>query len=348
MAGLLCKFAICSMKRVSLKDIATKAGVAPSTVSFILNGKAKQMRISDSVAEKVLALTKAEGYTPNTIAVSLRTGRSKVLGLIVEDIANPFFAALAKTIEVKANALGYRIVYCSTENDSKKGNDLVTMLAHSQVDGFIITPLPGMEERIEKLLQQDMPVVFMDRYLPGIDVSSVLLNNHEGVRMGMEHLLKKGYQRIGFVTVNLEQVQMQERQKAYEEVLQDWGRAPEIRLVLNLPFDYQHDFAVEQVKKFITGEKLDAIFFCTNYLGILGVESITQLHLKIPDDLAIVCFDDHDLFKLYPPGITTVEQPLQEMANGAVELLMEQITAKTKLATKHKQVKAELIVRGST
>jgi LacI family transcriptional regulator len=337
-----------SMKRVSLKDIATKAGVAPSTVSFVLNGKAKQMRISDSVAEKVLALTKAEGYTPNTIAVSLRTGRSKVLGLIVEDIANPFFAALAKTIEVRANALGYRIVYCSTENDSQKGNDLVTMLAHSQVDGFIITPLPGMEKRIEDLLQQERPVVFMDRYLPGLDVSSVLLDNHEGVRMGMDHLLNRGYQRIGFVTVDLKQVQMQQRQKAYEDVLQQWGRSPEANLVLNLPFAYEHLFAVERVKEFIRGKKLDAIFFCTNYLGILGVESITQLHLKIPGDLAIVCFDDHDLFKLYPPGITTVQQPLGEMANGAVELLMEQIGAGTKLATHHKKVKAELIVRGST
>lgn len=336
------------MKRVSIKDIATKAGVVPSTVSFVLNGKAKEMRISDAMAEKIVAVAKAEGYTPNHIAVSLRTGRSKILGLIVEDISNPFFAALAKNIEEKANTLGYRIVYCSTENDSEKGNDLIAMLAQSQVDGFIITPLPGMENKIEKLQLQHIPVVFMDRYLPGMNVSTVLLDNQGGVKMGMEHLLKSGYCRIGFVTVDLKQVQMVEREKAYVKILEDSGFGNDQHYVLNLPFNYKQAFAVQQVKQFIRDQQLDAIFFSTNYLGILGIESITQLNLQIPDDLAIVCFDDHALFKLYPPGITTINQPLQQMAHTAVVLLLEQIEAKETVTLKHTKLKAELIVRGST
>lgn len=336
------------MKRVSIKDIATKAGVVPSTVSFVLNGKAKQMRISDAVAKKIIAVAKAEGYTPNNIAVSLRTGRSKILGLIVEDISNPFFAALAKTIEERANDLGYRIVYCSTENDSTKGNDLITMLLHSQVDGFIITPLPGMEKRIEKLKLQEKPLVFMDRYLPSVDVSSVLLDNEGGVQLGMNHLLDKGYKRIGFVTVELQQVQMEQRKKAYEQILKERRIGKDRTFILNLPFNYKHDFAIQQVKQFIVDKQLDAIFFATNYLGILGIESIAQLNLKIPEDLAIVCFDDHDLFKLYPPGITSVQQPIQKMAQTVVELLMEQLGAKEKISTRHTQLKPELIVRGST
>lgn len=336
------------MKRVSIKDIATKAGVVPSTVSFVLNGKAKEMRISDAVAEKVTAIANSEGYTPNHVAVSLRTGRSKLLGLIVEDISNPFFATLAKNIEEKANALGYRIVYCSTGNDSKKGNDLIAMLSHSQVDGFIITPLPGMERRIEKLKLQEKPVVFMDRYLPGINVSDVLLDNKEGVKLGVRHLLDKGYQRIGFVTVALEQVQMQQRKKAYEEILQEEGWPAERRFVLDLPYNYRPESAVQKIKHFVTGEQLDAIFFSTNYLGILGIESITQLKLRIPNDLGVICFDDHDLFKLYPPGITTVQQPIQEMAHVAVDLLMEQLMAREILPLKHKHVAAKLIIRGST
>jgi LacI family transcriptional regulator len=345
-----CIFNLCRryMKRVSIKDIATKAGVVPSTVSFVLNGKAKQMRISDAMAEKIVAVAKAEGYTPNHIAVSLRTGRSKILGLIVEDISNPFFAALAKNIEEKANTLGYRIVYCSTENDSKKGNDLITMLSQSQVDGFIITPLPGMEKRIEKLKLQEKPVVFMDRYLPGLDVTTVLLDNQDGVKMGMEHLLDKGYQRIGFVTVELQQVQMVERKNAYDQVLRESGFRDDQHFVLNLPFAYKSQFAVQQVKQFITDQQLDAIFFSTNYLGILGIESITQLNLRIPEDLAIICFDDHALFKLYPPGITTVNQPLQKMAHTAVALLIHQVETKEKPSTNLTQLKAELIVRGST
>lgn len=333
------------MKRLSIKDIARKAGVAPSTVSFVLNGKAKEMRISDPVAERVAVVARAEGYSPNNIAVSLRTGRSKILGLIVEDIANPFFAALARTIEEEANQQGYRIVYCSTENNSKRANDLISMLAHSQVDGFIITPLSGMEKRIEKLKQQEMPLVFMDRYLPKVDVSSVLLDNADGVTQGMQHLIRKGYKRIGFVMVDLEQIQMKQRKEAYIKAIQKHKLNK--KFILSLPFNYESEWAIKSICNFIKENELDAIFFATNYLGIIGIECIARLQLKIPEELAIVCFDDHDLFKLYPPGITAIRQPIQKIAQTAVHLLMEQLNGKKGVKIKQEQLKAELIVRGS-
>lgn len=331
------------MKRLSIKDIAQKAGVATSTVSFVLNGKAKMMRISDSVAQRITAVAKEEGYSPNNIAVSLRTGRSKTLALIVEDISNPFFAALAKTIEEEANKFGYRIVYCSTENDSKKGNDLVTMLLHNQVDGFIVTPLPGMEKRMEKLRQLEKPLVFMDRYLPGVDVPYVLLDNKDGVTKGMKYLLKKKYKRIGFVTVDLEQVQMKQRKEAYEKIQKENNNP---KLILNIPFAYRREQALEKINEFIKTNDLDAVFFATNYLGILGLECIAKLKLAIPKDLAVICFDDHDIFKLFPPGITTIRQPIEEIAQTTVELLMEQLHSK-KPVKRYEQLKAELVIRGS-
>src|SRR5688500_556217 len=123
------------MKKVSIKDIARMAGVAPSTVSFVLNGKAKAMRISDSLAEKVVAVAEEQGYRPNQLAVSLRTGKSKILGLVVESISGHFFGSLAKVIEEEAEHYGYRVVYCSTDNNSKKGHELIRMLSMRQVDG---------------------------------------------------------------------------------------------------------------------------------------------------------------------------------------------------------------------
>ena len=124
------------MKRLSLKDVAKMAGVAPSTVSFVLNGKARQMRISDELAEKVMAVVKKTGYQPHSVAVNLRTGQSKTLGLIVESISGSFFAALARVIETEADRFGYNIVYCSTENNARKGSDLIRMLSRQQVDGY--------------------------------------------------------------------------------------------------------------------------------------------------------------------------------------------------------------------
>ena len=190
------------MKRVSIKDIAKQAGVAPSTVSFVLNGKAKEMRISDQLAEKIKSLAKKVGYHPNQTAVSLRTGRSKIIGLIVEDISNVFFATLAKTIEDKAYSLGYRIVYCSTENNDDKGNELIKMLLNQQVDGFLITPSKGMNLQVAELLKRHKPVVLMDRFFPDVKVPYVLVDNFEGVAMAIEHLASGGYKKIGFVSVS--------------------------------------------------------------------------------------------------------------------------------------------------
>src|SRR5690349_555912 len=115
------------MRKVSLKEIAKIAGVVPSTVSFVLNGKAKEMRISTELADRIKTIAENSGYVPNQVAVSLRTGYSKILGLIVEDISNVFFATLAKTIEDEVQSFGYRVVYCSSENDKTKGNELINM-----------------------------------------------------------------------------------------------------------------------------------------------------------------------------------------------------------------------------
>ena len=130
------------MKRVSLKDIARIAGVSPSTVSFVLNGKAKQMRISETLATKIIEVAKKEGYHPNPVAVSLRTGKSQILGLIVETISGNFFASLSRIIEEEAARYGYKVVYTSTENNHQKGKELIGMLSQRQVDGYIITPTP--------------------------------------------------------------------------------------------------------------------------------------------------------------------------------------------------------------
>lgn len=312
------------MKRISIKDIAKKAGVVPSTVSFVINGKAKEMRISDELAERVRAIIKETNYQPNHTAVSLRTGKTKILGLIVEDISNVFFATLAKTIEDEAYALGYKIVYCSTENNDEKGSELIKMLAYQQVEGFLITPSSGMAAEVSSLLENNKPVVLMDRYFTDVDVPYVLVDNKAGVQLGMEHLFSKGHKKIAFVTVDLDQIQMQERELAYKACMQDAGYSDAER-VLKLSYTIKPEAAVEQIAAFISQiPGLDAVFFATNYLGVYGLESINNLKLKIPDDLAIICFDDHDIFRLFTPGITIIKQPITDIAVTAIQLLMRQ------------------------
>lgn len=337
------------MKRVSIKDIAKLAGVVPSTVSFVLNGKAKEMRISDEVINKVKLIAEETGYEPNRTAVSLRTGRTKILGLIVEDISNVFFARLAKVIEDEAYSIGYKILYCSTENNDEKGSELIKMLSHQQVEGFLITPSTGMLHEVKRLVDQKKPVVLMDRYFPELSIPSVLVDNYAGVKEGVQHLLDKGYRKIAYITVDLNQVQMKERELAYIETMKAYGIPTEDINILKLPYKLSSKKAVESISAFIQSyQDLDAIFFATNYLGVYGLESIKSLELSIPGDLALVCFDDHDIFRLYNPGITIVKQPIEEIATSAIRLLISELEDQPKTTETHLLKKPFLVQRGST
>ena len=190
------------MKKVSLKDIAVAVGASPFTVSFVMNGKEKEMRISDNLAKKIRAVAEKAGHHPNKIAVSLRTRSSKILGLIVEDISNNFFASLAKVIELEAEKYGYNVVFCSTENDPHKAKLLLKILNQQQVDGFLITPTVAMCEDIRLLCEQGQPIVLMDRNFAELNVPSVLVDNIDGINSGIRHLIKRVYKSIGFVTVD--------------------------------------------------------------------------------------------------------------------------------------------------
>lgn len=164
-------------KRVLISDIAKALGISVTTVSFILNDKAKEKRISDALTKRVLEYVEKVGYKPNQLAKSLRTGQTKILGLLVEDIANPFFSNVAKYIERQAYSAGYHIIYCSMNNDENKAKELIQLFMDRQVDGFIITPSEGLEETISNIKQNNIPVVLFDRFIPTVDTSYVVSDN---------------------------------------------------------------------------------------------------------------------------------------------------------------------------
>ncbi|MFT4092527.1 MAG: LacI family DNA-binding transcriptional regulator [Niabella sp.] len=315
------------MKQLSIKDIAKLAGVVPSTVSFVINGKEKEMRISEEMAKKIRKIIRETGYVPNRSAASLRTGRTHVIGLIVEDISNTFFSLLAKAIEDIAYKVGYRVVYCSTEDDDKKGSEQIRML-HKQVDGFIITPSSGMKEEVVKLQKAKKPVVLLDRYFDGVNIPYVMVDNKSSIKKGMELLLDKGYRNIAFVVTALDQTQMQDRLESFQLTAKKHGRY-HAKLILKLPFSIEEDAYEAGIKKFLTAHPgIDAIFFATNYLGISGLKVLQELNWKIPERVAVLSFDDHAIFRLYNPSISAINQPITEIAKHGIQLLTEQIAGK--------------------
>ncbi|AYL99307.1 LacI family DNA-binding transcriptional regulator [Mucilaginibacter celer] len=334
-------------KKISIKDIAKLTDTSITTVSFVLNGKG---RISKEISKKILDVAQKNGYEPNRMAVGLRTGVSKVIGLIVENIGGPFFGEMAKVIEEEAEKDGYRIIYCSTNNNLQKGKDMIRMLSQQLVDGYIITPMKGLEKEIQSLVDNEKPVVLIDGYFPGIDIPHVLVNNYESAYSAVSCFVKSGYKNIGLVTADLGLVQLNDRVAGYKAALTDHHLKENNKMVLKVPFDVNKNDGAALIKEFIGKQKqMDAIFFTTNYLGTMGLQSIRDLGLSIPDDLAVISFDDNEIFNLYPPGITTIQQPTYEIAKSAIDILMEQINSRQLDASKiDLQIPSKLIERGST
>ena len=335
------------MNNLSIKDIARLAGVAPSSVSLVINGKEKEGRISAKLAAKIKKVIKKNGYQPNRSAVSLRTGKTKMIGLIIEDISNSFFSQLAKSVEDMAYKVGYKVVYCSTENEDKKGAELIAML-HKQVDGFIITPSKGMKESILKLKKNKKPVVLLDRYFPDVNIPYVLIDNFTAVKKGVGYLAKAGYKNIAMITTAMDQVQMQEREAGYVQCLKEHGLY-KANYKLLLKFSPMEDVYADQIKKFLLKrQQTDAVFFATNYLGIQGLKVLKELGKRIPEDIGVLSFDDHDIFKLYTPAITVISQPIAEIAKMGVEMLTKQMNGAKDFPTqKGILLDGELIIRQS-
>lgn len=337
------------MKKVSLKDIAKMVGASPSTVSFVLNGKAAEMRISSKLSAKILKIAKRENYQPNNIAVSLRTGKSRIIGLVVDTISGSFFASLARIIESEAERFGYKVIYCSTGNEPSKARELLGMLYQYHVDGYLIIPTEGLQKDIENLSLHKKPLVLMDSYFSGTNIPYVLVNNYEGVSQAVKHLIEKGYRKIGFVCNDVPLIQMLERKRGYIETLKENKITFQSRLLLQTKYNSSEDELVQNISSFITRNKPEAIMFAANYLGVYGLKSIKDLNLSIPNDIAIVCFDDHEIFRLFSPAITSIQQPVEAIAKIAIQLLMQQLG---KIESKEKVSQVEVspvfLLRNST
>lgn len=334
-------------KRISIKDIARKLGVSSTTVSFVLNNKHREKRISEEVAQKVLDLARKLHYEPNHVARGLRTGKTKTIGLMVEDIANHFFANIAKVVEREALKHDYKVLYCSTDDDPEKGKELLLMFKNRQVDGFIITPTAGMEGPIEALIKEKKPVVLMDRYLPGLESSYVMTDSYQGAYEGVSHLAERGFRKIAFVTKDSEQVQMENRLAGYKKALEDAGLTFQDEQVLKIPFKAFGKTAINLVEAMLKTQKPDAVFFATNYLGVAGLMSIKRLGLKIPQDIAVLSFDEHDLFKLHEPGITCIEQPIHGIAEQVIGVLIDHMKGNG-AGFVQSMLPPSLVIRGST
>ncbi|HMI01148.1 MAG TPA: substrate-binding domain-containing protein [Pedobacter sp.] len=334
-------------KKLSIRDIATDLNISKTTISFILNGKAKENRISNLLIDKVLKYIEEKKFKPNQLAKSLSTGKTMIIGLMVEKISDYFFAQIAYHIEEIAYQNGYKIIYCSTDDDIQKTRELIALFRERHVDGYIITPPAGIEQEIQELCNDGLPVVLFDRFFPDIDTSYVILDNYQASYDAVSYLISKKYKNIALVELDSEQTQMRDRFLGYQNALAAHDMPS---LIKKIPFANSLDQTVEELVAFmkINGQ-IDALFFATNYLAFSGIKALNQLNLKIPEDIAIIGFDDHEIFNIYKPSITAVAQPLMELANQSINALLNMMNSKKTGENPQKIiVKADLIIRDST
>lgn len=328
---------------MSINEIAKHLKVSKSTVSLVLNGKAEQGRISKVLAQRIRDYIEEIGYKPNALAKSLATGKSHTIGLIVENIGDSFFGPIALYIEDYLRKHEYQVLYSSTLGSNKLASEIIQTMQDKQVEGIILAPTDALEDDVRRMIKSNTPLILFDRKIQGVETNYVGTNNYEASKQAIQHLLAQGYTRIGMVTIDSQQPQMQDRLRAYHELMDEYGRKSH---VLYTSFLETKDKPVKQIMQWLEDEpELDALYFSTNYLCISGLKAIRKLEKE--NRYGILTFDDHEIFEILKPQISCIRQPLEEIAENIVRILLDQLKDKNRTITE-KIIPSELQIRQSS
>lgn len=311
-------------KKVSIKDIAKMVGVSPSLVSMVLNGKAEQYRIGEEVARRVEETAKEMHYVPNVYAKTLRSGKTQLIGLIVTDISNPFYSAIARIIEDRASELNYTVLISSTDEDLDNTERLVDVLQNKGVEGLILVPCDGSMKLVQRLYESHFPTVLLDRYFPDIDLSSSGLDNYRATELATEHLLGQGYKNIALIAYNTEMHHILDRISGYEDTMKNAGLNAYIH-VCKVDILNPRPGIREALEELVHKQHVDAVMFLTNMLATNGLYCLNEMNVEIPEEIAVVGFNGNDAFNLFYSPITYVRQPIEQIAKGSIDILIKRI-----------------------
>lgn len=312
-----------AMKKISLKDIAEVAGVSPALVSFVLNGKRKEYRVGDETAERILKIAREMNYQPNLAAKSLRSGRTKTIGLVVSDISNPFFSQLARILEDEAAKRGYTVLFGSSDEDIEKMDRVVGNLINKGVDGLIIVPCENSEKSIAALVDNNVPIVLFDRYFPEIQVSYVALNNYQAAYTATKYLLDSGYTAPAMVAYDMNLVHMKERIRGYKKAMADIGRKREANIGY-LKYDAPKKSADKVLPKLLdTGA--DAFLFATNMISLACLYTLKELGDPAVSRLGLASFDGNPIFDFFNIPVSYIRQPIDRLVQKALTILIDSI-----------------------
>lgn len=308
------------MPHVTIRDVAALAQVSPATVSRVLNDDDRvagelRTRVRDAVAQL--------GYRPNGQARSLRTKATKVLGLIISDIQNPFFTALVRGVEDAASKHDYSVVLANADENLTKERRYLEVTAAERMAGVILSPASTSKTDVSLLLDRGIPVVAIDRYLRRDKVDTVTVNNRSATREAVAHLVEAGCRRIGIITGRPDISSAADRLAGYRVALRDAGLEFDHNLVSS--GNFRTDGGAQAARTLLSlDSRPDALFVANNLMMVGVLEALNQAGLSFPDDLLLAGFDEMGWAGVVPP-LTLVEQPTYEIGRQAAELLLRRI-----------------------
>ena len=333
------------MAKVTIKDIARLAGVSIATVSMIVNNK--DQRISPQTRAKVLKIIEEQNYVPNRVASSMVTKTTKTIGLVIPDIANPFFPEIARGVEDKANKEGYTVILCNSDNILNKEDAYVDMLQEKMVDGIIFTASSRRTTVSTSLQKVKVPVITVDRDLPALGkYGKIVVDNQHGAKEAVTYMINQGYKKIYHITGPLTSKTARDRYAGYIEALDKSHVAlPDSHLYEG---HYTSEWGYDGICRLLKdGHDFDSVF-CGNDMIAIGVlKGLRENGLKVPDQIGVVGYDDVQMAQMLTPELTTVRQPKYDMGFQAAEMLIRMINNE-KIDSSEHTLKTELIVRNST
>jgi LacI family transcriptional regulator len=329
---------------VTVLDVARAAGVSASTVSRVLNGTAP---VHAAKRRRVLQAVRRLGYEPNGLARSLKQRKSLTLGLVVPDITNPFFAEIAKGVETASHRLGYSLILCNSGNAVERERRYLEVLRERRVDGLVFVPAGRRGDALRAWTARGLPVVLMDRVVDGVTGDVVVTDNAFGMKLLVRHLVRLGHRTIGLIGGPRGVSSADERWAGFLEGLRDAGLTPDPRLMMRGDFTFETGLRAAPLLSAAARGRLTAIVASSDVMALGAMRAVHQRGGRVPETVSIAGFDDIAAASLAQPPLTTVAQPVREIGERAVELLVGRVVGE-RTRPSVVRLKPRLVVRQST
>ena len=338
-----------SMKKqfdATLESISKQLNISISTVSRVINGKAKKYRISQKTADLILKTAQQLNYVPNQLAQGLRLKKTNTIGLMIPDISNPFFAKIASFIEKAARENNYFVIVSDSEEKTEIEKSSLRVLTSRKIDGIIISPVGEVSDHLAMAGEKNTPIVMIDRYCSGLKLPFVGSDNFKGALEAVNYLVQNGHTRIALIQGMKNTSVNQDRVNGYLEALR----------VNNIPFDKNlvigENFGEENgyvgTKLLINqGKRPTAIFATSNLISLGALRALYEENLRVPEDVSIISFDDQPYSSYLATPMTTVAQPSKEIASIAFKLLMDIMESNKAIESNKILLPTKLVIRNS-